>query len=35
MGNDGRMNDIFEREIERKAGYMEQKWKHRAERSFE
>jgi hypothetical protein len=26
MGNDGCMNDIFERKIERKAGYVEQKW---------
>ena len=26
MGNDSCTNDIFEREIERKAGYKEQKW---------
>ena len=26
MGNDSRTNDIFEREIEHKAGYIEQKW---------
>jgi hypothetical protein len=26
MSNDGRANDIFECEVERKAGYMEQKW---------
>ena len=26
MGNNGRANDIFKREIERKTGYMDQKW---------
>jgi hypothetical protein len=33
MGNDGGLDDIFECKIERKAGYMEQKWtQHRAAR---
>ena len=34
MGNDGRMNDIFEREIERKAGYVEQNELSVAQRSL-
>jgi hypothetical protein len=31
MGNDSGLDDIVERKIEHKAGYMEQKWtQHRA-----
>jgi hypothetical protein len=31
VGNDGRVNDIFERKIEYKAAYLEQEWtQHRA-----